>query len=153
MNSSAAELSSFRDNFANIKTDAFIQAVAICIAVLLLIIGAMPWLVHAKQLFAKAPTLRAARAVQSSSGLRLESRHMFGIYVQDYAHLPITTLPLALQGTMIDPTNAKQSIAIISVENNASKSYRVNQKLSVGASIVAIHSDYCVLDHSGRLEK
>jgi long-subunit fatty acid transport protein len=41
----------------------------------------------------------------------------------------------------------------MSANGQSAQLYRVNDQLSVGAKIIAIYDDYCVLDHGGRLEK
>jgi hypothetical protein len=138
---------------SKIPTEWLPTVLALIIAFFLLLWGITPWLDHQHSLRFRMPKLSGASATLSQQAMPIESHHVFGLYVQDYAHLPITTLPLTLQGTMINPAQSALSSAIISVDNGNAKPYHIHDNLSVGATIVAIHNSYCVLDHSGRLEK
>jgi hypothetical protein len=120
---------------------------------LLFLWGITPWIEHRDFLSLSIPKASQDDSLITSPPASIEQTHLFGLYVQDYAHLPITTLPLSLEGTLINPTNPNLSTAIISVNGQNAQSFKVNDPLSVGAKIIAIYNDYCVLDHGGRLEK
>jgi hypothetical protein len=133
--------------------DRLIVLAIFLLSFLLFLWGTAPWIEHRDFLSLSIPKTSQNNLLIAKSPTSIEETHLFGLYVQDYAHLPITTLPLSLEGTLINPTHPNLSSAIMSANGQSAQLYRVNDQLSVGAKIIAIYDDYCVLDHGGRLEK
>jgi|GEM_PF-1486025 len=142
-----------KSRFHGLPLERLILLGMLVIAFLLILWGASPWIQHRDFLSIRLPKTNDANALIAQAPTPIEQSHLFGLYVQDYAHLPITTLPLSLQGTLINPNDKNLSTAIISISGAPGKLFHVNEQLSVGAKIIAIHNDYCVLDHGSRLEK
>jgi hypothetical protein len=115
--------------------------------------GISPWMAHRDFLNFSVPQVSKADGLIVRKPFPIEQAHLFGIYVQDYAHLPMTALPLALEGTLLNPSDPNLSSAIIRESGQGAKIMYVNDQMEVGAKIIAIYDDYCVLDHGGRLEK
>jgi hypothetical protein len=115
--------------------------------------GISPWITHRDFLNFSVPQVSKADSLIVRKPFPIEQAHLFGIYVQDYAHLPMTALPLSLEGTLLNPSDPNRSSAIIRVSGQSAKIMSVNDQMQVGAKIIAIYNDYCVLDHGGRLEK
>lgn len=90
----------------------------------------------------------------SAHPIQLASMHLFGLFSDDFDDLPETQLQLSLQGTGVDPHNAKLSSAIIasSGSNNASI-YHIDDNLPGGALIKDILFDRIVIDNNGELQK
>lgn len=142
-----------KSRFAQWPTERIVLlAIYIC-AFLLCLWGISPWITYRDFLSIHIPKTTQANAMIIQTPKPIAQGHLFGLYVQDYAHLPITALPLNLQGTLINPINKNLSTAIIGVSSAPGKLFHVNDTLPVGAKIIAIHNDYCVIDHGGRLEK
>ena len=129
------------------------MVLAIVFCLLFLSWGAWPWLSNLSLLRYRIPDHSLSTSSIHSINTDIAAQHFFGLYVQDYAHLPITTLPLNLQGTIINQDDAHDSTAIISISNAPAKLFSIHASLNGLAKIIAIHHQYCVLDHDGRLEK
>jgi hypothetical protein len=149
----AASQGLVKSRFNGLSAERLILIGLLFISFLLCLWGISPWIQYRNFLSIHIPKTTKANALIANTPKPIEQSHLFGLYVQDYAHLPITTLALSLQGTLINPGNKYLSTAIISASGEPAKLYHINDQLPVGAKIIAIHKDYCVLDHGGRLEK
>ena len=78
---------------------------------------------------------------------------LFGNYLATASDLPTTTLPLALQGTVVALDNPAQSLALISANNGKTKPYKIGSVLSGNATIMQIEKNNVVINHNGALEK
>lgn len=85
--------------------------------------------------------------------LDIGSQHVLGLYAANPNDLPISDLPLKLQGTSVVTTDPNASIAIISDANDEAKAYHVGDQIPDGASIHAIDRTQVVISHNGRLER
>ena len=90
----------------------------------------------------------------SAHPVQLASLHLFGLFSDDFDDLPETQLQLTLQGTGVDPQNAKLSSAIIaSPDSNNANIYHIGDTLPGGALIKDILFDRIVIDNNGELQK
>ena len=142
-----------KNRLTHLSVEGVVTLSVFLLSFLLFLWGITPWIQHRDYVSLSVPKISHTDTLIAQLPVPIEKAHLFGLYVQDYAHLPITTLPLSLEGTLINPDNKNLSTAIMSVSGESAKLFQVNDQLSVGAKIIAIYNDYCVLDHDSRLEK
>ena len=78
-------------------------------------------------------------------------QHLFGHYLANLANLPMTHLPLKLQGTIVNQKQAQNSIALIQFSGKT-KLYSVGDRLPGGAQIDRILQQRVILKRNGHLE-
>lgn|SRR3990167_8018187 len=90
----------------------------------------------------------------TSTPIRLGSLHLFGVYSDISANLPVTSLHLLLQGTLLVKDAPDFSLALISAANNPAKLYQVGDVLvPTNATITHIYKYYVVINDNGAMQK
>jgi type II secretory pathway component PulC len=79
--------------------------------------------------------------------------HLFGIYSANSSNLPLTSLQLTLEGTVVSLETPEQSYALITPSGHPTKVYRTGDTLPGNATISRIAKHYVVLNDNGALEK
>ena len=98
------------------------------------------------------PTLTTPHPAKISTLPNIAQWHLFGRYATDYSHLPITHLPLTLQGTLLNTQSVRNAGAIIANADGQAKLYHIGQQVPGDAKIQEIQNTQVILKNHGRLE-
>ncbi len=103
-----------------------------------------------------AATISPAGQSEVSQGAvtNLASLHLFGQYRESASNLPLTSLPLLLNGTEMSVQTGQKSFALITSRGSSKTTvYAVGDIVPGGAVIKQILKQSVVLDNNGNLEQ
>ena len=83
----------------------------------------------------------------------ISASHLFGIYDDNTQNVPMTRLPLSLQGIMLAPNEQKNSYAIISTSSVPSKVYKPGDHLPQDAMLKSIREEDVLIQYQGQLQR
>ena len=128
-----------------------IKKILFIIATFIFILATIP-IYRIMTLRKKITTLFNQPNTPTSQPKNLAQLHLFGL-TQNTAYLPLSRIPLQLQGISFIAPGVKNNTAIIASSNMAAKIYHVGDTLPFNATIRNILPNQVNIFHNGQLER